>query len=498
MSSSPSMMASRAASRQKREKPPKDAAIFKREKIRGQLRYPPCEERDEELARIHREFQLYPMGEIGLYPRHIPYNSDKKSFQDRTGRESFEVLQYEFVIPGEDKKWMVMWDYNIGLVRTTHLFKCQDYSKTTPAKMLNANPGLRDICHSITGGALAAQGYWMPFEAAKAVAATFCWRIRHILTPVFGLDFIDMCIHPTDRARYGRMIIHKSIVDKSTKMANYYRALELQSLPPQQSLLTSRHPPDLSKPFEKQILPKSFDHPHLGHRLRHSYADRLVGYGSSPEYTSGASTSDKYCMSPVSPIRNTFTPVNTPRSADVKMGCSGTATPRDLLCSLQNMSRKRAIDASDGESGSGSSDATTSSNTIYTSSTTSANTSSDCPSEIDDDADADADADEDVDMDVDIDMDDEDADDDYRDSSYDDEDPSQSPGKRARASRVETRSRRNPKKLLPAEVKAAHALLSLYMQDAAGSGSDEEGFMRWQQQQQQQQISGRKRRRASA
>lgn len=22
-----------------------------------------------------------------------------------------------------------MWDYNIGLVRTTHLFKCNDYSK---------------------------------------------------------------------------------------------------------------------------------------------------------------------------------------------------------------------------------------------------------------------------------------------------------------------------------------------------------------------------------
>lgn len=68
-----------------------------------------------------------------------------------------------------------MWDYNIGLVRTTHLFKCLDYPKvclqyclrlvsmlteyqTTPAKMLNSNEGLRDICHSITGGALAAQG----------------------------------------------------------------------------------------------------------------------------------------------------------------------------------------------------------------------------------------------------------------------------------------------------------------------------------------------------
>lgn len=39
------------------------------------------------------------------------------------------VLQYEFTIPGEEKRWMVMWDYNIGLVRTTHLFKCQGYSK---------------------------------------------------------------------------------------------------------------------------------------------------------------------------------------------------------------------------------------------------------------------------------------------------------------------------------------------------------------------------------
>jgi hypothetical protein len=30
------------------------------------------------------------MGDIAEYARHIPYNSDKKSFQERTGRESFE------------------------------------------------------------------------------------------------------------------------------------------------------------------------------------------------------------------------------------------------------------------------------------------------------------------------------------------------------------------------------------------------------------------------
>lgn len=71
-----------------------------------------------------------------------------------------------------------MWDYNIGLVRITPFFKCCKYSKvsqtllsskslargsdkhkqTTPAKMLGMNSGLKEITHSITGGALAAQG----------------------------------------------------------------------------------------------------------------------------------------------------------------------------------------------------------------------------------------------------------------------------------------------------------------------------------------------------
>lgn len=110
--------------------------------------------------------------------------------------------------------------------------------------MLNANPGLRDICHSITGGALAAQGtvsvfsfkmqvytkiyiltkslgYWMPYEAAKAVAATFCWKIRYALTPIFGVDFISLCIHPDD-PHYGRMIIDPSIVRKATENAKEY------------------------------------------------------------------------------------------------------------------------------------------------------------------------------------------------------------------------------------------------------------------------------------
>jgi hypothetical protein len=42
-----------------------------------------------------------------------------------------KVFQYTFKIPNTDKTWTVMWDYNIGLVRTTHLFKCNEYSKVS-------------------------------------------------------------------------------------------------------------------------------------------------------------------------------------------------------------------------------------------------------------------------------------------------------------------------------------------------------------------------------
>ena len=94
--------APRSEPRQKKPKIAKDAPIFKRGKIRGELRYPPCEERDEALTQAHREFQLQPMGDIAEYPRHIPYNSDKKTFQEKTGRESFEGMLYLYAHEDSD------------------------------------------------------------------------------------------------------------------------------------------------------------------------------------------------------------------------------------------------------------------------------------------------------------------------------------------------------------------------------------------------------------
>ncbi|KAL9623526.1 MAG: hypothetical protein Q9160_002207 [Pyrenula sp. 1 TL-2023] len=208
----------------KKPKVAKDAAVFNRNSIRGECRYPPCGIQDETVALHLQQHEVYPIERLMDYPRHIPYNSEKKTFQEKTGRESFEVFHYNFRIPGDEKIYCMMWDYNIGLVRTTPLFRCNGFSKTTPAKMLNRNPGLRELCHSITGGALVAQGYWMPFEAAKAVAATFCYHMRFALIPIFGSQFPEECLKP-DHQGFGEMVIDQSIIRFCTEEAEIYRQM---------------------------------------------------------------------------------------------------------------------------------------------------------------------------------------------------------------------------------------------------------------------------------
>ena len=76
----------------KKQKLIKDAAVFKSGLIRGECRYPPFEDHDDLLAEQHESFRLHPAGEIHKYPRHIPYNSGKKLFYEKTGRESFEGM----------------------------------------------------------------------------------------------------------------------------------------------------------------------------------------------------------------------------------------------------------------------------------------------------------------------------------------------------------------------------------------------------------------------
>lgn len=63
----------------------------------------------------------------------FPWNMKKHDAEDVT-----IVFQYTFKVPGDDREYTVMWDYNVGLVRITPFFKCCKYSKVGPVYMLMA------------------------------------------------------------------------------------------------------------------------------------------------------------------------------------------------------------------------------------------------------------------------------------------------------------------------------------------------------------------------
>jgi hypothetical protein len=68
----------------------KDSAIFTKGKIKGDVNFPPFENFDEDTIRELKKFKVYPLGRVQEFCRHIPYNSEKKTFLEKTGRESFE------------------------------------------------------------------------------------------------------------------------------------------------------------------------------------------------------------------------------------------------------------------------------------------------------------------------------------------------------------------------------------------------------------------------
>lgn len=74
----------------KKQKLCKDAAVFVKGTIHGECRYPAYEDDDEILAVHHQEHNIHPLGRIMDYPRTVPYNSEKKSFLEKTARDGFE------------------------------------------------------------------------------------------------------------------------------------------------------------------------------------------------------------------------------------------------------------------------------------------------------------------------------------------------------------------------------------------------------------------------
>ncbi|OQU99439.1 hypothetical protein CLAIMM_05071 isoform 2 [Cladophialophora immunda] len=170
--------------------------------------------------------------------------------------------------------------------------------------MLSRNPGLKELCHSITGGALVAQGYWIPYDAAKAMAATFCWHIRYALTPVFGKAFPELCL-PPDSENFGSMQIDPEITKRCALQARHYRELE--------NLAASGPSSGISSPQTSQTPQTPKVRPQLRMILPKPYKET----DTQSEYSTDTSREDKYELSSPSPqiaFTNPWSAVNTPRS----------------------------------------------------------------------------------------------------------------------------------------------------------------------------------------
>ena len=140
----------------------------------------------------------------------------------------------------------------------------------------------------------------MPFEAARAVAATFCWSIRYALTPIFGPDFPSTCVSP-ESEKFGDMTIDPSVTQLCARNAQEYREREGQS--------SSRASSVLRTP----VTPDSPNFPDLSKRLL-SRRVRLTGDGSGYGTDSSDSYSNYQAIG-ASPYDSSFTPVNTPRAS---------------------------------------------------------------------------------------------------------------------------------------------------------------------------------------
>lgn len=143
----------------------------------------------------------------------------------------------------------------------------------------------------------------MPYQAAKAIAATFCYNIRWALTPVFGNDFPSMCVLPSHSA-YAKFVIDHDIVHYCTEETNRFR-VEGDSY----RLPGAKIPNEL-------IAPKlHFNSPPWGPKEAKAVRSRASEEESG--YCTESDHSDKFFFSPqVSPRSTTWTSLNRSQSPD--------------------------------------------------------------------------------------------------------------------------------------------------------------------------------------
>lgn len=135
----------------------------------------------------------------------------------------------------------------------------------------------------------------MPFEAARAMAATFCFNIRYALTPLFGVKFLSLCLRPED-TNFGRMVIDSKIVRHCTINARAFCALYRGA--------SHRDTPAMKSSSSFGTWSTKSPRADPG-----GPADSESGYGTDTD------RSDRYISSSQTPLTSEWTALNTPTSS---------------------------------------------------------------------------------------------------------------------------------------------------------------------------------------
>lgn len=117
---------------------------------------------------------------------------------------------FEYLI---NNQWII-WDYETGYVHLTGIWKAALASneyisnpniKADIVKLLESTPKeYHEYIKRIRGGFLKIQGTWLPYSLCRMLARRFSYYIRYQLIPLFGIDFPDYCLHPSD-PRFGEL-----------------------------------------------------------------------------------------------------------------------------------------------------------------------------------------------------------------------------------------------------------------------------------------------------
>lgn len=150
-------------------------------------------------------------------------------------------------------------------------------------------------------------------EAARAIAATFCYSVRHALTPVFGHKFPEMCLMPGDE-HFGTMTIDPVITERCRKQTEYFREQELESRARDAANLTFAHP---NSQLGRSLTPFSPTPPKTKSGRSRRHKEEVPTYTSpySSPYMTSAKSDDGYSSAVSTPgpaYRSIFTPINTP------------------------------------------------------------------------------------------------------------------------------------------------------------------------------------------